>query len=122
MKLMHKKDMLKLNHEVVFHNYTGAFPEDLNIFCDPCGESDFIYQPLIGAFHSSGSNHDMDMINLAEANDKYEIPVDYECASRDGMFEDDDRYYVLSKGDLKKLIDRLTTAYEQMPDESERGV
>ena len=64
----------------------------------------------------------MDMIYMAKEDDKYEIPVDYEYQSRDGMFEDDDRYYVLSKGDLKKLIDRLKSAYEQMPDESERGI
>ena len=122
MKLMHKKDMLKLNHEVVFHHYTGAFPEDLNIFCNSCGARDFIYQQLIGSFDSRGSDHSMDMIYMAKEDDKYEIPVDYEYQSRDGMFEDDDRYYVLSKGDLKKLIDRLKSAYEQMPDESERGI
>jgi len=122
MKLMHKKDMLKLTHEVVFHHYNGSFPEDLNIFCHPCGERDFIYQQLICAFDSRGSDHSMDMINIAEQDDNYNIPVDYECASRDGMFEDDDRYYVLSKEDLKKLIDRLTVTYEQMPGESERGV
>lgn len=122
MKLMYKKDLLKLTHEVVFHHYNGSFPEDLNIFCNSCGERDFIYQPLIGSFYSSGSNHDMGMIYMAKEDNTYEIPLDYECQSRDGIFEDDDRYYVLSKDDLKKLIDRLTVTYEKIPGESERGV
>lgn len=114
---MHKKEFLKLNHEAVFHYYNGSFPEDLNIFIEPCGERDFIYQSLIGAFDSSGSDHAMDMINCAEENSSFDIPVDYKCCARDGYFEDNDKYYVLSKNDLHKLIERLTIAYDQMPDE-----
>ena len=59
----------------------------------------------------------MNLINLAEMDDTFEILPDYECQSRNGMFEDEDRYYVLSKQDLRHLIDRLTRTYEQMPDE-----
>ncbi len=120
MKLIHKKDLLKINHEVIFHHYTGAYPEDFNIYIETCGERDFIYQSLIGAFDSSGSDHDMKMINCAEENSDFDIPVNYDCASRDGYFEDNDKYYVLSKVDLKKLIDRLTITYNQMPDETEK--
>ena len=50
MKLMHKKNLLKLTHEVVFHDYSGGYPDDLSIFCHPCGDRDFIYQQLIGNF------------------------------------------------------------------------
>jgi hypothetical protein len=117
-KLIHKKEFLKLKHEVVFHYYGGCFPEDLNIFIEPCGERDFIYQGLIGALESMSDDHDLDMISCAEEDSSFDIPVDYECASRDGYFEDTDKYYVLTKNDLHKLIQRLTVVYDQMPDEA----
>lgn len=118
MQLMHKKDLLKLGHEVVFHDYNGAHPSDMSIYCFACGEHDFIYQPLIASFLSAGSNHDMDLIYQAKEDDKFDIAQDYECQSREGLFEDDSRYYVLSKDDLGKLIQRLTRTYDQMPDEA----
>ncbi len=117
MKLIHKKDMLKLNHEVVFHYYNGGYPCDLSIYGQSLGERDFIYQMLIGSFDSSGSDESMDMICMAERDNNFDIPVDYESGSRDGLFEDDSRYYVLSKNDLRQLIDRLSITYNQMPDD-----
>jgi hypothetical protein len=118
MKLIHKKELLLLDHEIVFsyHNDTYLGPHDLCILTQTLPR-DFVYQPLINTIECNGSDEYADLHAIAEQDSNFDLIQDYNCCSRDGLFEDDSKYYVLSKNDLGKLIDRLSITFNQMPDE-----
>ena len=118
MRLITKKEMLSFDYEVVFsyHSSECYGPTDLNILTQSLSR-DFIYQPLIDTIKCNSSDEYADLHSIAEQDSSFELTQDYDCCSRDGLFEDDSKYYVLSKKDLGNLIRRLTTTYEQMIEE-----
>ena len=119
MRLITKKEMLSFDYEVVFsHRYQNNFgPQDLCIYVQSLN-NEFIYQPLIDTSECNNYEEYADLHFIAEQDSTFNLVQDYDCASRDGLFEDDSKYYVLSKKDLGNLIQRLMTTYNQMPEES----
>lgn len=118
MRLISKKEMLTFEHEIVFsyHDSKCFGPTNLCILTKPLPR-DFVYQPLIDTIKCNNSDEYLDLHSIAEQDSTFELIQDYDCCSRDGLFEDDSKYYVLSKTDLANLIQRLTITYDQMPEE-----
>jgi hypothetical protein len=117
-RLIPKKEFLSFEYEVVFsyHDSKCFGPTDLCILTRPLPR-DFVYQSLIDTIECGDSNEYINLHSIAEQDSSFELIQDYNCCSRDGLFEDDSKYYVLSKTDLGNLIQRLTITYNQMPDE-----
>lgn len=116
MRLISKKELLSIPHEIVFSylkNYKSE-PDDLCIYMQNLG-NDFTYQPLIDSIKSDNYYEYIDILRTSYGDSSFEIELDLDFVHRDGFFEESDRYYIYSKEDLKKLIDRLLITYHQMP-------
>lgn len=118
MRLINKSELLSFAHEVVFSYYDPrAFgPQDLCIYTESL-PNDFIYQPLIDSIEYGDSSQYFDLHSIGEQDSSFELEQDYYCCSRDRLFENDSKYYILSKKDLGNLINRLNETYDQMPDD-----
>lgn len=76
-------------------------------------KSDFCINSDINAsdFKLSHSDHEHDYFwnKIFEGED---VDLDFECGYRNGMYDDDDQYYVLNKNEVKEIIKVLTEAYD----------
>ena len=113
MRRIRKKEFLLLPYEAVYCEDTGSEPKGLNIKVQSLGDSDFIYQDVCGNPDAKDSKQHWDWLNEAEEDDKFDFPLTFDCASRDGLFEDN-FYYVHTKDEVQCLIARLNKALATM--------
>lgn len=84
---------------------------------DTCVGVDFVCQDLVPfpeGWHDSGDVSDDQIAMLRGEEGK---PADYECAGRDGLFDEDQLFLVWDKDAHKKLIGLLQSAYDSLPDD-----
>ncbi len=113
MKRVSKKELLAMNHEVVYSADKGN-PEGLLIKTETLpNNNDFIYLDLCGNTDSTNGCQHYDWITMAEHDSEFDIPLTFECCNRDGAFEDD-FYYVYTKDEVQRLINRLNEALATM--------
>jgi hypothetical protein len=107
MKIVNRKEFLKLPAGIVFAKYKPCIfgklaIKESSIDCESI--NDFIVQPL-------GVEIDADFDEFVgkckKAENGEEVPLNYDCFERDGFFHQDQLFAVFSKEDVKKLIDRL---------------
>jgi len=88
----------------------GKFGE-LTIKQDTINTDDgWFYQELVSSF-LHGSSDDWD-VKLMDAEHGGEVPMDYHCGKRDGMFDNDQRFVIYSVDDHVKLISRMVDALQ----------
>jgi len=119
MRIVDRETFLKMEGEVLFAKYDPQIFGDLRIKVgDPATFSDdnpkyhdFQYDDLID-FDCMGSDERMDMLQRAEKDPSYSVPLDLHYTSRDGLFEDNILFAIFEPEDVKQLIERLQEIIE----------
>ncbi len=106
MKIVDRKTFLKLPSGTVFAKYKPCFFEGLQIKLDDgnWGE-DFVVQDLETPIKCDSSENFEIQCERAEKGE--EVDLDFDCGSRDGLFDRDQLFAVWSRKDVQELIERL---------------
>ncbi len=114
MRLLTKEEFLKLSKPTLFFYYEGnlAF-DDLHIKYDTLWDEDFVCMSLLNEIKYTGEQDADIRTEKIEMQKKFErgesIELDYEAASRDWLYEENQKYAVLEKKDVQKMIAILQT-------------
>lgn len=110
MKLINKKDLLQMPKGTVFAKKSTVFcvTNPILVLRD-CMDRDFTYVDVSSFdFGNSYTETDEAFFTLEEKSGT-SIEM-YLSEQRDGLFEDDEMYYVFSKNEVQQMIDVLTGA------------
>lgn len=103
MRIVNREDFLKLPPGIVFSKYEPHIFEPTEIKCVSLESDnhfiDYIFQELVAP---------IDAENWEEKQTSFSL--DFECTSRDGMFDPDQLFAVWEKEDVLGLIERLKIA------------
>lgn len=118
MKLYNKKDFLKLPEGTVYFDKPQIDGHDclwvgsLHIKGESIKDFDFFQSNINSSWlkNCDDSNDQIDLWNKVFAGE--DVDLDFDSYNRDGMYDDDDKYYVLNKGEVKEIIKVLTEAYD----------
>lgn len=105
MRIVNRKTFLAMPEETVFAKY--ATLGSLGEICIK-GESyanDYWYQPLANSVDANNTGDFIDTMAAAEQGTPFKLDLD--CQSRDGLFEEDQRFVVWEPEDVKQLVERL---------------
>jgi len=108
MKIVNRKDFLQMPANTLFSKFSPDNFGPLSIkVCDSNDgwHNDFVVQDIEGAIQCEGSDDFSNKCDLMVKGE--EVAMDFECAGRDGLFNNDQLFAVWSKDDVKMLIDRL---------------
>lgn len=108
MKIVDRATFLSLPPETVFAKYEPQIFGEMRIKGETWGD-DFLAQELVEAIACADFGELMDMLDRAPETGE-SIPLDYECQSRDGMFDADQLFAVWEPQDVAALIARLSRA------------
>lgn len=120
MRIVNRKDFLNLPAGTVFMKFP-AQPADhhdlgydgaVSIKWDTCG-ADFVSQDLMPQFEGWSDSEDWSNVIIDMIDGKQSPPVDYDCAGRDGLFDQDQLFLVWGSDDLVKMIDLLQAAFKK---------
>ena len=118
MKLYNKKDFLKLPEGTVYFDKPQIDGHDclwvgsLHIKGESIKDFDFFHSNINSPWFKNcdDSNDQVDLWNKVFAGE--DVDLDFDSYNRDGMYDDDDQYYVLNKNEVKEIIKVLTEAYD----------
>lgn len=118
MKLYNKKDFLKLPEGTVYFDKPQIDGHDclwvgsLHIKGESIKDFDFFHSNINSPWfkNSDDSNDQVDLWNKVFAGE--DVDLDFDSYNRDGMYDDDDQYYVLNRNEVKEIIKVLTEAYD----------
>lgn len=108
MKILNRKQFLALENDVLYSKYEPC------IFQNPCikhqslNSNDFVYQSLVDAIDSSSSDDWANKLFNAE-QESISLNMNFDCAGRDGCFDDNQLFAVWEKEDVLALIEKLKT-------------
>lgn len=106
MRIINRTEFLALPGDTLYSPYEHCIFGDLAIKHQTTG-NDFIYQQIASAIECSGSSEFSDKL-FAAADTGASLPMDLDCASRDGMFDPAETLYaVWEKDDVRQLIAKL---------------
>jgi len=110
MKIINRKEFLDLPPGVVFAKYepcvfSGLAIKESSYVSQEGYAGDFVVQGLGVEVECANSDDYVTQCNKAEKGE--DVPLDFDCAGRDGLFENEQLFAVLSKEDVQKLIHRL---------------
>lgn len=107
MKIVNRQEFLKLPKNTLFSIYVPCVVSDLAIkSCDPgYMENDYMYTDIIGAIKWDYMDYHDTLLRMEEEN--YSVESDFDSASRDGFFNNDELYFIYEKEDIENLIRRL---------------
>ncbi len=113
MKLLNRKEFLKMPAGTLFMKFEPCVFGDLCVFQGPAGNNDFYYDPLGDAIAHRGSldlhDHVFPGLKLGES-----MPMDFDCTGRDGLFDGDEiKFAVYEKADIEGLIAKLQTCLKE---------
>ena len=106
MKIVDRKTFLALTNETLFSKYSPQIIEDILIKVGTSDSGDFYYQDIATAIDSTGSDDYSDKLDAAEKNG-ISLKMDFDCVSRDGLWDKNQLFLVWEKEDVVMLIDRL---------------
>ena len=107
MKIIGRKEFLKLPKNTLYSKYTPCCFGELEIKSDNSGKNDWYVQYLNSAIEFENSGDFIDKLESSRENN-IELSIDLKCESRDGLYDEDQLFAVWSKKDVKTLIERLT--------------
>lgn len=105
MKIINKKEFLKLPANTVFSDYEPCNFGPLMIKGDNVG-NDYSEQQIADAIKCSDSGEFIDLLEKA-GKEEISVDMDFDCEYRNGLFEDDGLYAIWEKKDIQALIERL---------------
>lgn len=108
MKIVNRNTFLSLPAETLYSEYELCVFGDLSIKCDTVGQNDFVTQKIADSVRCNDSEEFFDILDAA-ARTGESFSMDFDYASRDGLFGDDDQLFVVwEREDVIALIERLT--------------
>ncbi len=109
-KIVSRSEFISLPPGTVYSKYKsfGNFDE-ICIKKSNAGDDDWRYQPLV-EIDANSSGDLFDKINRAEESSSYELNLDFDCAKRDGLFDEKDRFVIFSTKDVEAMIAALKQA------------
>lgn len=108
MKIVNRTQFLAMPPGTVFAKFQPLVFEELEIKHDTRG-NDYWYQQIVGALDAGDSGEWGDLLEDSRETGS-SIPMDFDCLSRDGCFDDDQLFAVFEPADVEQLIDRLQQA------------
>ena len=105
MKIINLEEFRKLPENTLYSKYTPMFFDSLEIKGETW-KCDFLSQSLHDAIECDSSDEMMTLLTDAKEIGT-SLEMDFNCQSRDGIFNDDQLFAVWEKRDVEKLINRL---------------
>jgi hypothetical protein len=108
MKIVKRIEFMKLPPETVYCEYEPCAFGELLIKGDTLSTgNDWFYQDIVSSFDAQDCGEWSAML-FRSAETGESVPMDFDCQSRDGRFDPDDRLYaVWEPQDVQHLINRL---------------
>lgn len=105
MKIVNLDQFLSMPPNTVYSKYEPHVFGELCIKGESIHDIDFFYQPINGSFKYKDTDEFLE--NLAVAEGGKNIPMDFDCQSKDGIFEYGQLFAVWEDKDVSDLIERL---------------
>ena len=105
MKIVDRKTFLGMSENTVFSKYSPHYFSELMIKGESWDE-DFLYQKIVDAIESEDSYDFLNKIDNT-AKDGSSLKMDFDCLSRDGLFDEGQLFAIWGKDDVLALIKRL---------------
>jgi hypothetical protein len=109
MKIVDRKTFLALPPETLFSKYGG--PESCVIgellIKGETWTNDFLYQEIVDSVNTDSGGDAYEIIERAEKSGE-SFAMDFNCLSRDGLFDQDQLFLVWEKADVDALKERLS--------------
>lgn len=114
MKILNRKEFLALEGEHVFAKYEPCCTGELSLFVSGSYDDDFNAQSLSpdSTIESRSGDEMCYLMDKMEKDSSIDTPMDYHCYGRDGLFDKDQMFAVLSGKDVSDLIERLIEVRE----------
>jgi len=112
MRIVNRTEFLKLPENTVFSKYKPCSFDGLRIKGETNG-NDFTYQNIVSAIAESATDQFVDII-LKKDNTGENMPMDFNCMGRDGLYEEDQLFAVWDDDDVNGLIGRLVSCTDFM--------
>lgn len=109
MKIVNRAQFLAMPPGTVFAKFQPDVFEELEIKHDTLGSNDYCYQQIVGALDAGNCGEWSRLLDDSRETGS-SIPMDFDCLSRDGCFDDDQLFAVYEPADVEQLIDRLQQA------------
>lgn len=111
MRIVDRKTFLSLPPGTIFAKYTPCMFEDWRVKDDTSG-NDFYCRELVPTWTVAATDTSLYFDELRRAASEEVGPLDFETISRDGCFDDDQMFAVLSPEDVKALAASIRTLVE----------
>lgn len=112
MRIVRRKEFLRMPAGTVFQKYEPVNVQDMSIKGESLEDIDFNYQALdaIGALFKNSSEETLDRLFEMEDDSAVSYPTTgLHCEGRDGSYESDDRLFLIwEPADITALISRLS--------------
>jgi hypothetical protein len=105
MKIVNREQFLQMPPNTVFSKYKPCILSDLRIKGESWG-NDFLCQDIENAVECDNLN-DFEVKLIVAEESGASVSFDFNCESRDGMFDDDQLFAVWESADVQALIERL---------------
>ena len=112
MRVVDRETFLAMPSGTVFANYAPHCWDELKIKGDTVGE-DFLVLHLTGFFEGIEDDEQGTGILIDMENGGESPPIDTESWGRDGFFDRDQRFAVLNRDDVKRIIGMLQAAVDE---------
>jgi len=111
MKIINRKQFLKMKPGTVYSLYEPCIFGALEIK-EKSYENDWQYQDIVDAIECDDSGDLADRLFDAQENGS-SLDIDFDCLSRDGLFDDDQLFAVWERKDVVALIERLRQTIDE---------
>lgn len=121
MRIVGRKEFLSMPSGTIFSKFGRGHIQygcdhgcgNIAIKCSTYG-SDYAEQPLGGPFPLEGDGSDYSEIyERAAADSTFSFTADYDCAGRDGLFDQHQRFLIWERADVLAMISRLHLEFDQ---------
>jgi len=113
MRIVNLQEFRSLPDGTVFMKYDPCIFGELEVRQDLCGDRDFLSESLINIENNSSDDY-LNKLDDAERDSSIELKLDFDYTGRDGYFEDEQLFAVLSMEDLFGLKDKIDRCLQQM--------
>lgn len=111
MRIIGLKEFLSLSDGTVFMKYSPCNFEGLSVKLQSL-DNDFVYQDMATEVESESSGELFDILDDSERNGS-SFNLDFDCGSRDGMYDQDQLFAVYEVDDMNGLTKALSK-YKEM--------